>query len=353
MNLLRERIRRAAGRRVAVGFDGFVDTIARPVCQTATDDTPAQFFDTIPDFGRYLADHGGKSCSIALHIERRQLGGNLPHLSRAAGTLGLDVSCVGMLGQPHIDTVFSDMPCKLYSFAPVGQSTALEFSDGKVFLAADVPLSVDPWADVCAHVPQAEHIFRDAELIALVNWSELDAAQALWQAVYDRAVRPDRANFYHFAFFDLCDCTRRSAAQLDQVLRLIGRFATRRTTVLSLNENEALDCGRKLLDGQNDLPVLADTLRERYGIHQVLIHTLHETILCTDNGLTREPTQFVPHPRISTGAGDHFNGASCFALLAGLSDQERVCFANTFASAYVRKGCTPTLDEVLDILDPL
>lgn len=352
MNLLRERIRRAAGRRVAVGFDGFVDTIARPVCQTATDDAPAQFFDTIPDFGRYLAEHGGKSCSVALHIERRQLGGNLPHLSRAAGTLGLDVTCVGMLGQPDIDPVFADMPCRLYSFAPVGQSTALEFTDGKVFLAADLPHRADPWADVCAHVPQAEQIFRNAELIALVNWSELDAAQALWQAVYDRVVRPDRANFYRFAFFDLCDCTRRPAGQLDQVFRLMGRFATRRTTVLSLNQNEALDCGRKLLDGLDDLPALAQALRQQYGIHQVLVHTLHETILCTDDGLTREPTQFIPHPRISTGAGDHFNGASCFALLAGLSDRERVQFANAFASAYVQSGSTPELDVVLDRLDP-
>ncbi len=103
-------------------------------------------------------------------------------------------------------------------------------SDGKVFLAADAVWSDDPWQDVCAHVPQAEQLFREAELIALVNWSELDTSQALWKAVYDRAVRPDRANFSRFAFFDLCDCTRRSAEQLDQVLKLLttlGRTSVR------------------------------------------------------------------------------------------------------------------------------
>lgn len=214
---MRELLRRAAGRRVTVGFDGFIDTIARPVARTATADAPAQYFESIPAFGQYLVEHGGKCCSIALHVERRQLGGNLPHLSRAASMLGLDVSCVGMLGQPGIDPVFSDLPCKLYSFAPAGEATALEFSGGKVFLAADAIWSDAPWQDVCAHVPQAEQLFRETELIALVNWSELDASQALWQAVYDHAVRPDRANFSRFAFFDLCDCTRRSAEQLDQV----------------------------------------------------------------------------------------------------------------------------------------
>ena len=67
-------------------------------------------------------------------------------------------------------------------------------------------------------------------------------------------------------------------------------------------------------------------------------------------GLTREKTRFVAQPRISTGAGDHFNGASCFALLAGLCDRDRVHFAGVFASTYVSKGSTPTLDEVLDAL---
>ena len=347
---MRELLRRAAGRRVTVGFDGFIDTIARPVARTATADAPAQYFESIPAFGQYLVEHGGKSCSIALHVERRQLGGNLPHLSRAASMLGLDVSCVGMLGQPGIAPVFSDLPCKLYSFAPAGEATALEFSDGKVFLAADAVWSDDPWQDVCAHVPQAEQLFREAELIALVNWSELDASQALWKAVYDRAVRPDRANFSRFAFFDLCDCTRRSAEQLDHVLKLLGCFATRRTVVLSLNENEALDCGRKLLDGLDDLGALTEALCQRYGIQQVLVHTIHETLLRTPDGLTREKTRFVAQPRISTGAGDHFNGASCFALLAGLSDRDRVHFAGVFASTYVSKGSTPTLDEVLDAL---
>lgn len=254
-------------------------------------------------------------------------------------------------GQPGIAPVFSDLPCKLYSFAPAGEATALEFSDGKVFLAADAVWSDDPWQDVCAHVPQAEQLFREAELIALVNWSELDASQALWQAVYNRAVHPDRANFSRFAFFDLCDCTppvRLSSST--RCSKLLGRFATRRTVVLSLNENEALDCGRKLLDGLDNLSALTEALCQRYGIQQVLVHTIHETLLRTPDGLTREKTRFVAQPRISTGAGDHFNGASCFALLAGLSDRDRVHFAGVFASTYVSKGSTPTLDEVLHAL---
>lgn len=347
---MRETVRRALGRRVTVGFDGFLDTIARPVCQASIDGAPSEHFKTIADFGRYLVGQEGKSCSVALTIDRRQRGGNLPHLSGAAGMLGLDVSCVGMLGYPDIDPAFTDLPCKLYSFAPAGDATALEFTDGKVFLSSEMPSPADPWAEVCARVPQAEALFRDAELIALVNWSELDAAQALWEAAFEHAVASFPADFDRFAFFDLCDCTRHTADELDRVLTLLGRFAEHRTAVLSLNENEALDCGRKLLSGLADLPALTAALSARYGIQEVLVHTVRETVLHTPRGLTREATRFVERPRISTGAGDHFNGASCFALLAGLDDAGRVHFANTFASTYVAKGHTPTLDETLDTL---
>lgn len=335
---------------MTVGFDGFIDTIARPVRRTASAAAPAEHFPTIPDFGRYLAEYGGKSCSVALTVERRQLGGNLPHLSRAAGTLGLDVSCVGMLGDPAIDPVFRDMPCRLYSFAPAGQATALEFADGKVFLATDVPCPPDPWAYVTARVPEAPALFRDADLIALVNWSELDLSQPLWEAVFEHVLRPGPADPGRYAFFDLCDCTRRTSDELGRVLTLIGAFGQKRTAVLSLNENEALDCGRKLVSGTSCLPEIMQALRARYGMQEVLVHTLHETLLQTPRGLTRMPTQFVPQPKISTGAGDHFNGASCLALLAGLPDADRVRFAGAFASAYVRTGRTPTLDETLDTL---
>ena len=79
---------------------------------------PAAPFATIRDFGTFLTGKAEKSCSIELAVEARQLGGNLPFLSRAAGGLGLDVTCIGMLGERgNVDPLFAQMPCRLYSFA--------------------------------------------------------------------------------------------------------------------------------------------------------------------------------------------------------------------------------------------
>ena len=90
---------------------------------------------------------------------------------------------------------------------------------------------------------------------------------------------PPALSLIHISFFDLCDCTRRSAEQLDQVLKLLGRFATRRTVVLSLNENEALDCGRKLLDGLDNLSALTEALCLS------LIHISAQTVYGHSHGL--------------------------------------------------------------------
>ena len=125
---LNERV--LTGKRITVGFDGFVDTIIKPLRHAAAAGTPAVPFGTIREFGEFLIGKAEKSCSIELEPVARRLGGNLPYLSCAAGRLGADVSCLGMLGQPgRPDPVFAKMPCKLYPFAPPGQSTCLEFGD--------------------------------------------------------------------------------------------------------------------------------------------------------------------------------------------------------------------------------
>lgn len=347
---LRSRQDEIGEKRLTVGFDGFIDTIVRPLKQAAGQDRDAQCFTTIREFGEFLAEKAEKSCSIELHTEARQLGGNLPFLSRAAGGLGLDVSCIGMLGTlQSVDPLFAAIPCKLYAFAPPGQSTCLEFDDGKVLMSEGCVLPSDAWQLVLqATDGKAPALFQEADLLALVNWSELSFAQDLWQHVLDEVSKKpaDRARF---AFFDLCDVSRRTEAELEQVLRLIGCFSGYRTSILSLNENEALTAGQYLLNKVSDLEKIAHQLHAIYGIDEVLIHTIRESILLTPRGTTRQSTNFVQKPRISTGAGDNFNAASCFAAVMGLSDEDRIAFANAFAHQYISLGYNVSLDALYQI----
>lgn len=337
-----------ASKRMVVGFDGFVDTIARVVERTAAEGRPETYFPTIRSFGEFLAGQAEKSCSLELKIERRQLGGNLPYVSRAAGQLGLDVTCIGMLGDGQVEEVFRGMPCTLYPFAPPGESTCMEFQDGKVFLAPQYTLSAEPWDLVTrATGGRAAELFAQADLLALVNWSELPFSQALWERVYRESLADRPADCGRWAFFDLCDCTRKSPGELRAVLALMGRCAEKRTALLSLNENEAGVAARAIDLAFGDLAEVGQALRARFGITEVLIHTLSRSILCTPRGVTDLPTYFVPRPRISTGAGDHFNAASCLGAVMGLSDGDRLELANRFSSGYVAGGTAPGLDALL------
>ena len=344
---LRGRKAEIARKTLTVGFDGFVDTIVRPLRQAAGPDTAAQPFPTIRAFGEFLIEKAEKSCSIELAVESRQLGGNLPFLSRAAGGLGLSVSCIGMLGAPGaVEPLFASMPCTLYPFAQPGQSTCMEFDDGKVLLASDCALPGDAWALAMAATDgRAPSLFRDCDLLALVNWSELSFAHGLWQHVCE-AVHGGPEDKTRFAFFDLCDVSRRSTAELDAVLRLMGDFSARRTTILSLNENEAQVTAERLLEGQSDPAAIALAVRSKYGIDEVIVHTIRESVLVSPRGVTRQATDFVERPRISTGAGDNFNGASCFAAVMGLDDIDRIDFANAFAHFYISQGRNPSLEEL-------
>lgn len=345
-NLL-ERKAEIASKRMVVGFDGFVDTIARVVRETATEDRPETCFPTIRSFGEYLVSQAEKSCSLELKIQNRQLGGNLPYVSQAAGLLGLNVTCIGMLGENAPDPLFCEMPCQLYSFAPPGESICLEFQDGKVFLAPQYRLSVDPWQLVQnATDGNAARLFGESDLLALLNWSELPFAQSLWEHVYQESLADTPAQKDRWAFFDLCDCTRRSDRELEAVLALMGRFAEKRTVVLSLNENEALVTARAIHLVSEDLADVGEALRNRFGITEVLIHTLHESLLCTARGITRQATRFIAAPKISTGAGDHFNTAACLGAVLGLTDEERVTLSNRFSSLYVETGTTPSLESL-------
>lgn len=335
-------------KRLIVGFDGFIDTIARPVRQSASSGRPAKMFETIREFGEYLMGCAEKSCSIELQVEAKQLGGNLPIFSRCAGRLGLDVTCIGMLGENGvIEQPFQDMPCRLYSFAPSSQSTAFEFRDGKVFFASDCTLPENPWQLVLkATGGSAPELFRQADLTAMLNWSELSFAQGLWEAVYEEAFAGGPCDKKRFAFFDLCDCSRRADGELEAVLRLIGRFAKHRTAILSLNENEAYVIAERVLNCRKESTEIAKLLHELYGVDEVLVHTIRNSLLVTQYGVTLQPTDFVEHPRISTGAGDNFNASFCFGTVMGLSDAERIRFANRYTNFYVSQGYSPLLNEV-------
>lgn len=324
---------RLAGKRVAAGFDGFADRIVRPIRRIEGE--TLQYFDTIADFGAYLQARQGKSCSVELDVQTRKIGGNCPIYSAALGACGVPVDAVGMFaGGP-----FEAMPraCTLHSYAEVGTSDCLEFRDGKVMLAGRCTMAGDPFETVARAVPELPSLFGRADLAAFLNWSELDYAPALWEAVQARvfaALPPDKGKT---VFFDLCDHSRKTAAAVEDVLRLIGRFSETRRTVLSLNENECLLLAPHA-DGAEGLPGIALAVSRKYGIDEIVVHTLRDSCALANGAWHACPTIFCEHPLLSTGAGDNFNAGYCLGLLLTDDADTRLALANLAASHYITTG---------------
>lgn len=330
-------------KKMVVGFDGFLDTLVRPVQKKATEYVREEYFHTIEEFGRFLTDKAGKSCSIELKAESKSPGGNMPSLAAGAIALGLDVTCIGMLGEDgKILEEFKNLSGRCYSFAPPGISTCMEFEDGKIFFAPQTPRYQHPWELVLKVTGGgAVKWMQEADILALVNFSELPFSYELWEKTYENIFCMAPCEKDKIVFFDLCDISGKGKPEVEAVVELIGRYSEKRKTILSMNENEAIVMGECLDQETDDIRKTAQLLRIRYGVDEILIHTLKTSILVTKNGMFEQDSLFVECPVRSTGAGDHFNAASCAAAVMGLREEQRIAFANRYVNMYLKTGKTP------------
>lgn len=189
------------------------------------------------------------------------------------------------------------------------------------------------------------HHLRHADLIALVNWSELDYSHNLWEQVYRKCIstlEPDKSKY---VFFDLCDIARKNDAQVRKVLELIKEYSQKRHTVLSLNKNEARRLGA-CIGAEENIQSICTLLSNRYAIDEVIVHTRQENVLVLQGEhIYSSDITTVEDPAVLTGAGDHFNAAYCAALLLNVSPNSRLRFSTDFATAYVKTGQIPAWEE--------
>lgn len=330
--LLRSAPEKLKGKHATAGFDGFQDRILRPIRKIEGE--TLEYFGTISDFGAFLQQKKGKSCSIELDIQTNKIGGNCPIFSAALGAAGVRTDCVGMFSGGD----FAAMPsaCTLHSYAKVATADCLEFLDGKVLLAARCTMAEDPYEAVLAAVPELPALYEHADLAAFLNWSELDYASALWEGIERHIFAALKPDFTKYAFFDLCDIARKSHGDILSMLTLLGRFSLVRHTVLSLNENECLLLGS--IVGGVTLAEIARALQTRFGIREVLVHTLKTSYALAGDVWHSRPTIFCEKPVLSTGAGDNFNAGYAFGLLLTDEPQTRLALANLFSSRYITSG---------------
>ncbi|MBX9736203.1 MAG: hypothetical protein K2X32_04695 [Phycisphaerales bacterium] len=287
--------------------------------------------------------------------------------------------------------------------APPAVTHALEFDDGKVMQGDPQNLYSVTWetvkramsgsgdgdyaADLGAMVRQVEA----ASLIGIVNWvmmPSVGGAGGIWDGLI-REVLPrlgsgvvagtggGGAGGARRVFIDLCDPAKRTDADVAEALRQISAMASARaldgtpsvriTLGLNLSEAERIDqvCGAGGFAGDRYTPgdersklVIARAsaaIRARLGLDCVVIHPREGAAASVQGNPESERGVWLDgplteHPKLSTGAGDHFNSGFALAQLLNMDAPQCLAVATGVSGVYVRDAMSPTRQRLTEFL---
>ena len=349
---------KAAQMSAFVGLDGFVDEILHVVDKRQSADKYERLT-TIAKFSQRLAGAAGQSTNVELVTQLTKLGGNGPIMANALATFGMKVAYLGILGYPSLHPVFNEFAkrAEVFSIAEPGYTDALEFADGKIMLGKHSSLRQMNWQNINERFGREKFAgyFGSSDLIGFVNWTMLTAMSDIWRFVL-REICPQMKGPRRKLFVDLADPEKRTAADISDALGLISEFQKYFDVILGLNEKEgheiAENLGVKSTGSQPEhLLQLCRDVHARLKIDTLVIHPTAYALASGPDGCAIVEGPFVATPKITTGAGDHFNSGFCLGKLLGLSTQDCVLTGVTTSGFYVRTGESPKISDLVALLN--
>jgi hypothetical protein len=351
---------RLANSNVLVGFDGFVDTILHVVDKRESA-TKFTRLSGMAEYAKRIDAAAGFSANFEFVTQMVKLGGNGPIMGNALCAYGAPVTYIGSLGSPAIHPVFADFAkrAEVHSISEPGYTDAVEFDDGKLMCGKHGSLKEVNWATLVRHIPERKllKIFSNSTLIAMVNWTMLPNLSGILQKVLTQ-IAPKLKGPKRWVFFDLCDPAKRTTADIAALLKQIRKFEKYFNAILGLNLQESRQIGEVLgitLAGESFEAVTrhAAEIREALGIHTVVIHPTSFAAAADATGATHAVGPFTPKPKITTGAGDHFNAGFCIGRLLDIGLASSLQLGVGTSGYYVRNAKSPTLEDLKKFLKTL
>ncbi len=342
-----------------VGLDGFVDTILHVVAtrQSAEDYTRLT---GLTEFGARIAAAAGLSANFEMVTQMVKLGGNGPIMANALRAFGSPVTYVGNLGFPNLHPVFTDLAerAKVISLAEPGYTDAIEFDDGKLMFGKHDSLREVNWENLAAHLPPKKlaALFDSSALVALVNWTMLTGMTRIFEHLLDE-VMPGLQK-HPWMFFDLADPAKRTRNDIARALGLIAKFQEFSNVILGLNLQEARQIGDVLGlspcgETHDDVASHAAEIRGRLDINTVVIHPVAFAAAADAGGTFAVQGPFIEKPKITTGAGDHFNAGFCIGRILGAPLDVSLQLGVGTSGFYVRSAQSPAAPDLTQFLKTL
>jgi hypothetical protein len=352
---------RQSTKKIFVGFDGFVDTIMKAVKQKQNFKTI--YFNTISEFASRIDSAAGKSGQIELVTERVRFGGNAPIMGNTLAKFNIHSYCAGSLGCPENHPIFTAMDdkCEIISLANPGDSRAIEFQDGKIILSELSAFAEYDWNSIkkTQGIERIKEAIMNSSIIAFVDWVNLPYSSEIWEGVLSDIIRPSGRKDFVF-LFDLCDPSKKTTQQTDEILDVISSFSSYGSVTLGLNENETIKIwcalnGKDAMnpEGKDKIPGVRDAgsaIYKTMNIDCLLIHPVDRTIVYRKHETIELKGRLVIEPKVLTGGGDNLNAGYCLGILNGLSIQHCMLLGMAASGAYIQNGTSPDLKSIVEYI---
>lgn len=354
---------RLGGARALVGFDGFIDSILHMVdVRHDMSHSGYRRITKIEAFAARCAGAAGKSTNIEQVLVEDRFGGNGPLMAGALARLGMPVTYVGAVGDGSVHPVFAPFASRMREVLAVGapsHTDCMEFDDGKLMFNNTANVQSITWERLRERIGLATitGLVSESSLIGIVNWSLLGGVPGIWRGIA-REVWPGVTEAPRRLFVDLSDPAKRTdddvRAAMAQLRELEALHGLSVTLGLNLAESERIArvTGSAAVDAGDDraLADRADVLRATLGLDCVVVHRREGAAAA--NGVERAWFEgpFTPTPKLSTGAGDHFNGGFAFGQVHGFTLAECLAVACGVSGAYVRDAESPVRARVGEVL---
>jgi sugar/nucleoside kinase (ribokinase family) len=340
-----------------IGLDGFVDEILHVVDKRESAEK-YQRLPTIAQLAQRLGAAAGHSTNVELVSQLTKLGGNGPIMANALASFGLKVSYLGILGYPNLHPVFVDFAkrAEVYSIAEPGYTDALEFEDGKIMLGKHQSLKQMNWDNIQSRFGKEKFSakFGGADLVGFVNWTMLTSMSEIWAEVL-KNVCPAMKGPRRKLFIDLADPEKRTSDDILRALELIAAFQKYFDVILGLNEKESYEIGKNLGLNISDhtpegLQQLCREIHQRVRVDTIIVHPTAFALASGPDAVALVEGPFTPKPKITTGAGDHFNSGFCLGKLLGFSTERCLLTGVATSGFYVRTAQSPALKDLAQLL---
>jgi sugar/nucleoside kinase (ribokinase family) len=352
-----------AGVATLVGFDGFIDAIISVVDQRQSQDEYSRIA-TIADFGAAVSAAAGKSRNFELVVEQTKIGGNGPIMALAMAEAATPVTYVGAVavdrGSKHVHPVFDRLKVladKVHVAGPPAQTDALEFRDGKLMMGKLAPMSDVTWESLSTAVADDwQGVLANVAAMAMVNWTMTLDMTTIWLTLA-RKVLPQLAGPRRTIFVDLADPAKRTREDLRAALDALVELQAVADVVLGLNGSECAQVwevlGGSWQGDAEDTEVAAagaQAIQQALGLQVVMVHLVASAAAADAQEAVTCPGFACTEPKITTGAGDHFNAGFFAAYCQKMSLYDCCLIGGATSGYYVRTAVSPSRDLVAQFL---